>query len=223
MNRLILPILAFALIPTRAHAQTAEVSGSVQIGAVAPAQQPVNAQSQPVAQPQPVYVQQPVNGPPPQPMYVQPYGYGARTRVVPYAGGPIPPGAQLRPQSNRGLLVGGGIVFGVTYGISLIAGALCIDFRCPNGWTLLVPIVGPVVAGASAYGASVATEIMLGVFDGVAQAAGLTMLIIGAVSHRQELVMSAEHRPRRPSGLQWALIPSAPGAHLGLSLGITNF
>lgn len=231
MKRLVLPVLVLALIPAAAQAQAVEVSGSVQVGAVAPVpppppQQPVYVQQQPqYVQPQPVYVQQPVYGQPVQPVYGQPYGYGRPMRVVPYNGGPIPPGAQLRSRGSRGLVVGGAVMFGVSYGISLIAGSYCISYTygCPNGWAMFVPVVGLFIAGASATGYGAPTALSLGIIDGLLQAGGLTMLIVGALSNRQELVMYGEESPRRPSRPQWAVMPSAPGANLGLSLGITNF
>ncbi len=236
MKRFVLPVLALALIPAAAQAQAVEVSGSVQVGVAAPVpppppQQPVYVQPQPqYVQPQPVYVQQPVYNQQVQPVYAAqpPYGYGRRMRIVPYNGGPVPPGAQLRQHSNRGLVVGGAVMFGISYGLTIIAGAFCIS-SCNNGWALFVPVAGPIITAASSntgsyYSSSLySSYLALGIIDTLVQAGGLTMLIVGAMSNRQELVMYGDNRPVRPRRTQWALFPGAPGANAGLSLAVTNF
>ena len=232
MKRFVLPALALALsIPAAAHAQEVQVQGSVQVGTAAPPPPP----QQPVAQPvyvqqqqpqQPVYVQQPVYG---QPVYQQPAYYPPQRhmRVVPYNGGPIPPGATLRTHRRTGLAIGGAVMFGVPYLISAAIGAACLDSRygcLPAGW-LLVPVVGPIITGVQTNGLALS----FGVIDALLQAGGITMFVIGVAVTNQELVMYAQNEQHdreaeaRRRRAQWSIVPSAAGANVGLTLNVMHF
>jgi hypothetical protein len=164
--------------------------------------------------------QQPAYG---QPVYGQPAYYppARRMRVVPYNGGPIPPGATLRTRRHTGLVVGGAVLFGVPYLISLFVGVACVDssLGCPAGQWLMAPVIGPIIAGAQGGGGG---WLSLGVLDGVLQAGGLTMFILGLALTNQELVMYGESDPHNRR-TQWAVAPLAPGADVGATLTLRTF
>jgi hypothetical protein len=172
-----------------------------------------------------------------QPGYVPPAsGYpGYRPsygpRVYDYVGGPIPRGAVLESRINRGLVVGGAVVFGTLYAISLIV-ALSIDLSsacsptCPNRdyrW-LYAPVFGPFVHAGVSHLDPGTTGILI--IDGLGQVAGAVMLIAGLAIRRQVVVVPEYGQGRaapRSRSARWTLAPGAPRAPLGLSLTLAGF
>jgi hypothetical protein len=126
--------------------------------------------------------------------------------VLPYkAGDPIPAGYRLEEHPRRGLVTAGWVLTGIGYGIALIA-ATSADFQNHSGW-LAVPVAGPwLTLGRRDYAcedrnenedpdASESAEcvgeifVVMGlILDGMIQTAGGTLLLIGYVSQKQELV-----------------------------------
>jgi hypothetical protein len=164
--------------------------------------------------------QQPVYG---QPVYAQPnyYPSSRRMRVLPYNGGPIPPGATLRTRRHTGLVVGGAVLFGVPYIISLSVGAVCTDSRygcTPAAWYML-PVIGPIITGAQTNGGLLA----FGMVNAIVQAGGLTMFILGLAMSSQELVVYGENDTHRNRRAQWSVAPVAAGAQVGATLSVAHF
>lgn len=233
MKTPILPaiVLGISLAPAAAAAQEV-VQGSISVQGSAQAQAPVVQQPPPAMPP-------PTMQPPPQyPVYQQPaygygYGYGqpvvvvqgrARQRVVPYSGGPIPPGAHIEERGVPGLTIAGSITFGIFYGASLFTGVLCTGSSCGSsglGW-LMVPVAGPIIALAGYPQTEEGARLL--VLDTIFQAAGAGMLIAGVAARHQVLVYDSVARTRPRRGIaDWALTPGAPGTPAGLSLAFTHF
>jgi len=116
---------------------------------------------------------------------------------------PVPPGYRVEDRPDSGLLIGGGVLLGISYlGAILIASG--DDFENGTGW-LAVPVVGPWAAiGARTFSCSAVTvettrrcvdrafdEVQTITFitvDGLVQATALGLLIAGVASRRTELV-----------------------------------
>lgn len=154
--------LAIATMAAPAASQAQTVSGQIYVG-TQPQQQPVYVQQQPV-------YQQPYQ----QPVYQQPYQQQPRTEE----------------RAHVGLIVGGAVMLGVSW---LVHGALISPFA---GWSIdwgyqpewesfryagLIPIAGPWIQLALKPGTlnddGWGTYLVI---DGLLQAGGLTMLILGA-------------------------------------------
>lgn len=114
---------------------------------------------------------------------------------LPYEDGdPVPAGYRLVKRPRRGLVIAGSIVGGIGYGFGIL-GATSADFEHKSG-ALMVPVLGPwlmmALGGAkdepctygtygtysSDCGSKAGLRTLL-VLDGMMQAAGATMLIVG--------------------------------------------
>jgi hypothetical protein len=120
---------------------------------------------------------------------------------LPYEEGePIPTGYRVVKQSRRGLVIAGSIVGGIGYGFAVL-GATGDDFNHKSG-ALLVPVLGPwlmmALGGAkdeacnSNYtydncGSRSGLRTAL-VLDGMMQAAGAAMLIVGIAVPKTRLI-----------------------------------
>jgi hypothetical protein len=167
-----------------------------------------------------------------QPGYPPSYGYPPgymptpmlRHREMPYNGGPVPPGAVVETRRMMSLVIGGGVLFGVGYLVSVLdatgnGSITCATSSCGASW-LYVPIVGPWVAlGYS--GHPTADDVFI-VLDGVAQAVGVVGFVVGMLNSRQVLVFNdmARRDLRRP---RWMLTPGAPGAPAGATFSLLQF
>jgi hypothetical protein len=211
-------LLLLGLLPRVAHAQSdapsATSTSRVSATPVAPAQAP----AQPVAVIPPSAVDR--GAPYPQAAWsagnvpVLTRRRGPR-RVVDYRGGPIPMGMHLETRRPHGLVIAGAITFGASYiggALSLAACSGIVTTSCTPGmgW-LLVPVVGPFIA----VGFAQTTESRaLLVIDGVAQAAGLAMMLGGIFTARTVLVEDpyARNGPSRrvPPRVQWSVVPAGP-------------
>ena len=100
----------------------------------------------------------------------------------------IPPGYHLSTRVRKGPVIAGAIVLGVLYLFSTLAAAESADentgSRNPEA-ALFVPVLGPFVQMAST---TSATGIWALAVDGLAQGAGLAMLIYGFASPKPVLV-----------------------------------
>lgn len=122
-----------------------------------------------------------------------------------YEGEPAPAGYRLVERTRRGWIIAGALTFGIPYAIS-VSVAAGGRYEDPVGW-LLLPIVGPWVAAGrleddvdcvdSSSDSSldtcddVATQRGLLAFDGLAQAAGAVMIVLGMTSPRQLWVLDS--------------------------------
>jgi hypothetical protein len=130
---------------------------------------------------------------------------------LPYReGAPIPAGYHREERLRTGLVTAGWIVTAIPYGIGLIAAAGS-DFRNQSGW-LAVPYAGPwLTIGRRDYSCDDSDDedaglkcfgdvfLVMGlVFDGLVQAAGGTMLLIGYTSPKTLLVRDDAKLHLRP-------------------------
>jgi len=102
---------------------------------------------------------------------------------------PIPAGYHAEMRSRVGLITGGAILFAVPYLFSALSGAVAADSNRWNGGNpaaaMFVPVAGPIIQIGRSDSATLDLVLIL---DGIAQAAGLTMLIVGLVSPKKVLV-----------------------------------
>lgn len=167
-------------------------------------------QPQPYAQPQPY--PQPYPQPSPQPYYAQPQ---------PYAQPAPPPQTRTEMRPNLGLVITGAVMLAVSW---IIHGALIspfagysLDLGFQDQWatfraTGFIPLAGPWVqlavkpngTGSDGWGPYL-------VVDGVLQAAGLTMLILGLVLQEEHTVVARADAP------SFAIAPMIGPALTGLA------
>jgi hypothetical protein len=105
-------------------------------------------------------------------------------------GEPIPPGYHAESRVRSGLVVGGAVTFGVLYLLSVLVGAAISDTNKSfggkdNGDFLFVPVAGPFLQMTKTESSSGNVTLAI---DGIAQAAGATMLIVGITSPKTVLV-----------------------------------
>ncbi len=145
------------------------------IAAVQPAGQPAAPAPAPYA---------PAPAPPPMPAPVAPAPPQYAAPGYPYYGYPVAPPVAEPARPRRGLIIGGSILFGVTWGLtafaSLIGSSLC-EGLCTNDPIVgAVPVLGPLLLLGQIGGDS-GTVLVL---DALAQGAGLAMLIVGIATSR---------------------------------------
>ena len=95
---------------------------------------------------------------------------------------PIPLGYHPAARFRTGLIIGGAATFGTTYIVTAVGAAGTSDK------TAYIPIVGPFILAARAEGPVASLAVFILALDGLAQAAGATMLITGLAYKKQELV-----------------------------------
>lgn len=108
-------------------------------------------------------------------------------------GDQIPPGYHAESRVRTGLVVGGAVTFGVLYLLSVLVGAAISDTNKTlgnnssrdNGDFLYVPVAGPFLQMTKTDSSSGNVTLAI---DGLAQAAGATMLIVGITSPKTVLV-----------------------------------
>jgi hypothetical protein len=93
---------------------------------------------------------------------------------------PIPPGYRPATRSRRGLLITGAAIFGSMYMMSVLAGGTDSSLT-----PLYVPVLGPFLQIATGHDDGANGLLML---DGLGQAAGAVMLLIGATTTKTVLV-----------------------------------
>lgn len=103
----------------------------------------------------------------------------------------IPPGYHAETKARVGLLVGGAVTFGVLYLLSVLTGAIIHDVNKgdrnggDDGAFLYVPVAGPFLQMTKTESGT--GNVVLAI-DGIAQAAGATMFIVGITSPKTILV-----------------------------------
>lgn len=106
-------------------------------------------------------------------------------------GDQIPPGYHAESRIRTGLVVGGAVTFGVLYMLSVLVGAAISDTNKAfnnskdNGDFLFVPVAGPFLQMTKTDSSSGKVTLAI---DGIAQAAGATMFIVGITSPKTVLV-----------------------------------
>ena len=87
----------------------------------------------------------------------------------------IPEGYHKATKPRLGLVIGGSVLFGVTWLTSVATGAIGAGFGWSQGDLLLIPVAGPfaLLPGSTATGA------FFLVLDGLSQAGGIAMLVAG--------------------------------------------
>ncbi|MBI2387973.1 MAG: hypothetical protein HYV09_00015 [Deltaproteobacteria bacterium] len=136
------------------------------------------------------YAPPPTYGGPGGPAYGGP-GYGGPTyaspsgpKRLPYnEGDPVPPGYSVVTRTRTGLVIGGSIVFGIFYGLT-VAGASNGD--TDTRW-LYVPVLGPVLYGNTLDGQWAGISRFFLWIDAFCQAGGAAMLTVGLIP-KTELV-----------------------------------
>lgn len=183
----------------------------------APAAQP--APPPPTTQPPPGYGQPapppPGYGQPPPPGYGQPPppGYGHPGYGPPPPEGPeeidyvegmtIPPGYTRDTKIRKGLVIAGAVTFGTMWLLTAAVGAVWMDYenREDNSLiddgiepeevgVLIIPVAGPFVAMGTLE-PSVSGGMILAL-DGIAQAGGLAMFIIGLAAKKDVLIRTGD-------------------------------
>jgi hypothetical protein len=108
---------------------------------------------------------------------------------LPYEDGdPVPPGYVVETSVKRGLVIAGSVTLGSLWVLSIISGAIIVDFGdSDEGWPLFIPVVGPFIAIGTTHSSNSATSSVLLGINGAGQAAGLAMLIAGLVLENKVL------------------------------------
>lgn len=120
------------------------------------------------------------------PGYTQPEMLGPKTMDY-EEGDPIPPGYHRETSIRKGLVIGGAVTFGTLYLVSALTAAAVSDLSGGEDFVpLYIPVAGPFVTIGTS-DAPAGGAVLLAV-DGVAQAGGLAMLILGLAVPRDELV-----------------------------------
>jgi len=130
----------------------------------------------------------------PPPTYTAPPPYGGPTYAAPPPSGPkrmpydegdpVPAGYHVSTHTRSGLLISGGIVFGVFYGLTVIGASGSTD---PDTRWLYMPVAGPVLYGNTIHGDFAFIPRFFLWIDTIAQATGATLLAVGFVP-KTELV-----------------------------------
>ncbi len=98
---------------------------------------------------------------------------------------PVPPGYHVSTHVRTGMIVGGAVLFGTLYLISLLTAAGSADSGSSGDASLYVPAAGPFLQMAST--SSSVGNVFLAV-DGLGQCAGIAMLVYGLAAPRSILV-----------------------------------
>lgn len=172
------------------------------------------------------YYGQPPYGAPPPPYGQPPYGqpppgyYGPPSSAIPgpkvmdyEEGQPVPDGYHVATKARRGLIIGGAVTFGSVYLLTtLTAAAIESDdhslVSSGDSYTpLYIPVAGPFIAISTVNAEGGGVFILL--LDGIAQAAGVAMLIGGIASPATKLVRN---------DVSWQVHPIVGGGTVGLGI-----
>ncbi len=119
-----------------------------------------------------------------------------------YSGMAVPPGARIIERRRVGLIIAGAALFAVPYALSLVG--------TRNHRELAIPVLGPFLAMSET--STLARPFY--VLDGLAQAAGVALLISGLVIRKRYLELWANDQQR----LRWQPMLSAENAGLSFDL-----
>jgi hypothetical protein len=127
----------------------------------------------------------PVYAPPPGGGYYQPAPPPMGPARMKYSeGDPIPPGYRVESRTRTGLVVGGSIMFGLMYGLTIFGASESSD--SDTKW-LYAPVIGPFIYASTLDGELAGVGRFFLYLDGLIQAGGATMLIVGLIG-KTELV-----------------------------------
>ncbi len=103
---------------------------------------------------------------------------------------PVPPGYTAVSKPRMGLLVGGIVTFGISYGVTALVGAVALDTSRGSSqtWPLLIPVIGPFIQMAVTPVPGL--NVLLAV-DGLVQATGVGLFIAGLAARTVTLVRTA--------------------------------
>jgi hypothetical protein len=224
--------LVLLIVPRSGHAQEVQIglpeAADVQVGAPAvatpaPSAAPPGDAISITAQPTPA-----LPPPPPGDTSLRPWPRNrGDTRFdvePPPQRQPMETAAQLEERTrSRRMSRGGAALFGATYALTLTMG-LVVALGGSSGmarteaWIACLPVIGPAIDAVLVAGASPVVTVVY-VIDSLAQGAGIALMIAAAVhsaGHAPD-----PHAPRETA--RWTVLPTAPGATLGLSLQVANF
>ena len=176
----------------------------------------------PPAQPYPYYP----------PSYYPPSPAPLPSRMRYIEGRPIPPGYHVESEPRKGLITTGAILLAVPYGISA---SIAASSKHDGDTALLIPVAGPFidlstrgtdcspstpVYNSSSCDTQESNSRFALTFDGLSQATGAVLLILGLAWQQQ--VLERDDAPlvgrSRPT-FKWALAPRSLGGH-GIGLGV---
>jgi hypothetical protein len=160
----------------------------------APEATPPPAAAAPAPAPAPYPPPAPAGTPPPAPYPAPYYGQYPPPGYAPYPQQPYPqyqPYPPLPPpqlvtehRPRRGLVIGGAVTFGVSWGLAASISLLASDCSTCSGRdstdVLWIPIAGPVLAGSRDTGSN---DSAFWILWSVAELAGVTMFVIGVIGH----------------------------------------
>ncbi len=167
---------------TSSCAAIASFSLALAFAGTAPAQENQDSHGGPGSPPPPVYTPPPPVGGYTTPNYAPapPPPYGPK-KMNYNEGDPVPPGYRVEERPRTGLVVGGAVLFGVTYLITALIGSVASDLNDKDGKWLLLPVAGPFVYSTTVDSATAKTWLYI---DGLAQAGGVTMFILGLAGRK---------------------------------------
>ncbi|APR76666.1 Hypothetical protein A7982_02013 [Minicystis rosea] len=123
---------------------------------------------------------------PPPPMYYHvPPSAGPRVISDWQEGEPIPAGYFPTKRMRTPLVIAGAVTFGTTYLCTALGGAIAADAGADHAASLLVPVAGPFIMLGSIRSATGGFALVL---DGLAQTAGVAMLVAGIAMPKAVLV-----------------------------------
>jgi hypothetical protein len=187
LTSFLLPLLAALVWTGTAGAQEAAPAPPLVIGGPPPPPPPP---------PPVVYAQPPASAPQYGAGYPQSAPYLDRQELRHWHDGdPIPPGYHSEEKARDGLVVAGGLVFGIPWGITVLVAA---SSRNSPDQVLYAPILGPCLRIRDNNPASNDADIVGDVFlamDCLVQAAGAAMIIIGATTTKTVLVRNVASMP----------------------------
>jgi hypothetical protein len=139
-----------------------------------------------------------------------------RLHRVPYEEGQsIPPGGVVVERSGRGLWIPGITIFAATYGATVFTALYIREFstipaRRDGAAGLYVPVLGPLLYIPFA----LPTYTALFVVDALVQGGSLTMLLVGFLMKKRELVFFA----RGPNQRELTILPTVSGGGVGCAV-----
>jgi hypothetical protein len=175
-----------------AHGQQADPVAPAPPQAATPAPAPVPAPNPPPGTPYPPpgTPYQPPGGPyqqPPQIIYVPQEATWPRYIKDWDEGQPVPYGYHPEARARKGLVIPGAIIAGVAYLLATLVATEHNDSYDSESYNaMFIPIVGPFIQMGT--GNNVADDDQALFLDGMAQAAGVTMLVLGLAFPRHILV-----------------------------------
>jgi len=143
------------------------------------------------------------------------------------SGDPVPAGYHVGSKTRVGMIIGGAVITGITWGITALGAAafsaadkttdnfnvaLGGKARPTDVTPLYIPVAGPFIQVATTGGGVVGKVFLL--LDGAIQAGGAAMIIYGIVSPREFLVRDAK-KTTKPT---WTVAPGVGPGQQGLSV-----